>query len=414
MLKALRTTLFVLLISQSICAASQTPTTKSEMAQDAGNEATSNVQSEQADSNNVGSEDAQTEVKKDNIFKRIINYFETSNEDHTFDKAFDLTIVGGVGYSDNSSLSLGVVAAGLYRLDRSDTITPPSNVSLFGTASIIGQFAVGLEGNTIWRNSKHKLDYKLTLSATPRDLWGVGYDAGRYNPKSTFDEDRIDFQTRYLYGVKKSFYVGALLNFQSARGDDFTQIEYIYGQRREYTSTGIGAIVEYDSRDFIPNPYKGVYISMEYIIFPESLGNCDATLWRTRLTLNAYQRLWEGGILAGDIYAENNSKDTPWPMLARMGGSYRMRGYYQGQYTDNAMITAQVELRQRVWRRIGVVAWGGAGNVFPDFKNFNLSQTLPNYGIGLRWELKKRVNVRIDYGFGRHTSGLMLNINEAF
>lgn len=26
-----------------------------------------------------------------------------------------------------------------------------------------------------------------------------------------------------------------------------------------------------------------------------------------------------------------------------------MRGYYQGRYTDNDMITVQVELRQRIW-----------------------------------------------------------------
>ena len=38
----------------------------------------------------------------------------------------------------------------------------------------------------------------------------------------------------------------------------------------------------------------------------------------------------------------------------------------------------------------------------------------PNYGAGLRWELKKRVNVRLDYGFGKKTSGFLLNINEAF
>ena len=42
------------------------------------------------------------------------------------------------------------------------------------------------------------------------------------------------------------------------------------------------------------------------------------------------------------------------------------------------------------------------------------SQTLPNYGIGFRWELKKEVNVRLDYGFGKKTSGFLLSINEAF
>ena len=85
---------------------------------------------------------------------------------------------------------------------------------------------------------------------------------------------------------------------------------------------------------------------------------------------NGYTRVWKDAILATELYGEFNAAGTPWSMLARMGGSRRMRGYYEGQYNDNCMITFQAELRQRIWRRIGAVAWGGAGNVFHCFKRF--------------------------------------------
>jgi hypothetical protein len=39
---------------------------------------------------------------------------------------------------------------------------------------------------------------------------------------------------------------------------------------------------------------------------------------------------------------------------------------------------------------------------------------LPNYGIGYRWEFKKRVNVRLDWGFGKRQMGVIFSINEAF
>ena len=43
------------------------------------------------------------------------------------------------------------------------------------------------------------------------------------------------------------------------------------------------------------------------------------------------------------------------------------------------------------------------------------SHVLPNFGIGYRWEFKKDVNVRLDYGFGKGgQSGFIFNINEAF
>ena len=43
-----------------------------------------------------------------------------------------------------------------------------------------------------------------------------------------------------------------------------------------------------------------------------------------------------------------------------------------------------------------------------------LKHILPNYGFGYRWEFKKRVNVRLDLGFGKHQTGFIFNINEAF
>ena len=91
-----------------------------------------------------------------------------------------------------------------------------------------------------------------------------------------------------------------------------------------------------------------------------------------------------------------------------------MRGYYDGQYRDRNLTEIQIELRQHIYNRHGVAVWVGAGNVYKNFKTFRWSHTLPNYGIGYRWEFKNRVNVRLDYGFGKGQSGFLFQINEAF
>lgn len=349
-----------------------------------------------------------------NVFKRLVDYFGESTVDKTFTKKIDVTFAGGPSYSKNTSFGIGVLAAGLYRLDRTDSVTQPSNVSLFGSVSVSGFYALGIEGVNIFKANRSRIDYLIKFSSAPRSLWGVGYDAATYNPESTYVEKGYQVEGKYLYRVLPNTFIGASWSFQHTKGMKFTDESYLYGQREKYTATGIGAIVEYDSRDFIPNAYKGIYISLQETFFAKGLGTCDRTLWRTTFTADAYQQVWKGGVIAADLYAEFNSEGTPWPMLARMGGSYRMRGYYQGRYTDNDMITLQVELRQRIWRRIGCAVWGGAGNVFSRLPRFDWEHTLPNYGVGLRWELKKRVNIRIDYGFGRETSGFLLNVNEAF
>lgn len=356
----------------------------------------------------------QTAPAKPSFLRRLVAYFEGSTRDRTFEKKIDFTFAGGPSYSKNTSFGIGLLAAGLYRLDRTDSVTQPSNISIFGNVSVSGFYALGVTGNTIFARNRRRIDYTVMFSSAPRDLWGIGYDDGRYNEKSTYVEKHYLVEARYLHRVLPSMFVGGMLGFEHTNGHKFKNLSYIYGEKTHYTATGIGVIAEYDSRDFIPNPFRGVYVSLQETVYPEFLGNCGKTLWRTTFTADYYHRVWRDGVVAADFYAEFNSDGTPWPMLARMGGSERMRGYYQGRYTDNDMITVQVELRQRIWRRIGCVVWCGAGNVFGELKSFDWSKTLPNYGVGLRWELKKRTNVRLDYGFGRNTSGFLLNINEAF
>ena len=310
----------------------------------------------------------QSEAPKKNFFRRIVDYFGESTVDRTFEKKIDFTFAGGPSYSKNTNFGIGVLAAGLYRIDRTDSVTVPSDVSIFASVSVSGFYSVGISGNNIFTGNKQRISYTAMFSSAPRDFWGI----------------------------------------------KFSEPAYLEGERTQYTATGIGIVAEYDSRDFIPNPFRGIYVSFRETVYPKALGNCGQTLWRTTFTADFYLPVWKDAVLAADLYGVFNSDGTPWTLLARLGDNQRMRGYYLGQYTDNCMITFQTELRQRIWRRIGGVVWGGAGNVFPAFDRFRWDQTLPNYGIGLRWELKKRVNVRLDYGFGKKTSGFLLNINEAF
>ena len=196
-------------------------------------------------------------------------------------------------------------------------------------------------------------------------------------------------------------------------------LEYLDGRGLGYSATGISLILEYDSRDFIHNSHKGVFASLQAMIRPNALGSIDNTLWRINLNAAYYQPLWSGAVLALDLYGEFNSKDTPWVFYSQMGDRNRMRGYYEGQFMDRNLITAQAELRQKVWRMLGVAVWGGAGNCFHSFDSFLWSHTMPNYGVGLRWEINDRINFRFDYGFGGKVKGKIINgfvisLNEAF
>lgn len=350
------------------------------------------------------------------FFRRVGDYFKDSSRDRTLEKALDVTFIGGISYSKTTSLGFAVMAAGQYRVHR-DPDTRPSNVSLFANVTLTGSYSVGIDGNTFFSDGA-KMDYLLMFSSLPSAFWGIGYTNCDINPASSMVRRRVTFNARYLYPVAENLYIGGSADFNFTRATNYSAsfLNPAYlpaGERTYYSATGVGVNIEYDSRDYVTEASKGIYVSVSEKIYPKGVGNCPNTMWSTTFTVDWYQQLWKGGTLAADLYGELRSAGTPWFLLSRLGGSYRMRGYYEGRYIDRNMITLQVELRQRIWRRIGCVVWGGAGNVFGR-EAFSWGHTLPNYGVGLRWQFKHRVNIRVDYGFGRRTSGLVLNINEAF
>lgn len=352
-------------------------------------------------------------MPKKSFFKKLVDYFGDANKNKS-NKAFDFSIIGGPHYSSDTKLGLGLVAAGLYRMDRNDTIMSPSNVSLYGDVATSGFYLLGVRGNNLFPKDRFRLVYNLYFFSFPGNFWGTGYENGRNDDnKSSFKRLQNQIKVDFLVRLGKNLYLGPNISFDYVAGKDFTKPELLEGEPESTTSVGAGAALVYDSRDFLTNAYHGFYLKAEQRFYPGFLGN-KFGFSRTDVVADYYHPVWKGGVIATDFHTQLNYGDVPWTMLAPLGGSYRMRGYYEGRYRDRNLVELQVELRQNVWRRSGVALWVGAGNVFSNFGKFDWSHTLPNYGVGYRWEFKKRVNVRLDLGFGKGEKGFMFNINEAF
>lgn len=352
-------------------------------------------------------------VIKNNLFQRIYRYFQQSNEVRN-DKKFDFSIIGGPHFSKDTKLGLGIVASGLYRLDRTDTTLSPSNISLYGDITTTGFYLLGIDGNTIFPRDLYRLDVNMYFFSFLSQYWGIGYENGKRNDGYTkYKRKEMQIKLDFYRKIAPNTFVGITGMYRHVNGKDFKDISFLEGERNKISSLGGGVILTYDSRDFIPNPYKGTFAKIEQTFFSKFLGN-GYSFQRTDLQFRHYDRLWKGAVLAYDLNGTFNSGNIPWSMVALLGGPYRMRGYYEGQYRDNNLIVAQIELRQKVYKRHGVVAWVGAGNVFPKFNKFRWKETLPSYGLGYRWEFKNRVNIRLDYGIGKGQSSFYFNINEAF
>lgn len=91
-----------------------------------------------------------------------------------------------------------------------------------------------------------------------------------------------------------------------------------------------------------------------------------------------------------------------------------MRGYYEGRYRDRNVISGQAEIRHRLTWQHGIVGWLGAGTMVPSFHATGHRHWLPSVGVGYRFEFSPRMNVRLDYGVGRGSSGFYFQTGEAF
>lgn len=368
-----------------------------------------------------GNDSVKTE--KISFFKKIGNYFRNANKPKP-DKKFDISFIGGPQYSSATQFGIGIMAAGLYRSDRSDLSIQPSNVSLFGNVSTSGFYMLGVRGTHILPEDRYRLLYTVYFYSMPSNYWGIGYKAGSNNDYYwSYLRLQSQIKVDFLFRLSESLFIGPMASFDFVRGTDFTKKneadprsleQLIDGETPRVLTTGAGASIVYDSRDVITDAHKGIYLKIEQGFYPGFLGN-KYDFMMTDFIFDLYQKVWKGGVLALDLHGRFNYGDVPWTMKSRLGGMFRMRGYYEGQYRDNNLMEAQLELRQRVWKRNGVALWVGAGNVFENFRSFDFSHTLPNFGIGYRWEFKSRVNVRLDLGFGKNFKpGFMFNINEAF
>lgn len=348
------------------------------------------------------------------IIGRIIDYFGNANRPREHDK-FDISFIGGPHYSSDSKFGIGLVAAGAYNLDHTDTLDLyRSNVAVKLDMTTAKHFKLEFEGENIFPEDRSRLAYSIELSSVETRFWGIGYDECHDDAsESHYRYLAVDANLSQVWRIAPQFYVGPLLVVNYTDGRKFAKPEMWGGEPNHAFSWGTGISLRYDTRDCLTEPHTGVALRLDQQFRGRWLGNSRG-FNVNEFTASAYKPVWKGGILAGRVHWRCTWGDTPWCFLSTIGGSDNMRGYFDGRYRDKNEADICVELRQHVWRRNGIVCWVGAATLFPRFSDIEVAHVLPNAGIGYRWEFKDRMNVRVDLGFGRHQTGFIFSINEAF
>ncbi len=279
--------------------------------------------------------------------------------------------------------------------------------------SVLPIFYFGGSANII---NESKFIYSKEISK----FFGIGNNTPEIeNPEYEINFFRFYTEVGFETGLAQNLHVGFVyeytLNDITDKRKNIELIDNTVSGSNGGKTSGFGLLFIVDNRDNIFYPTKNSFFKIRMIFMGTNWGS-DYTYSRIVADYRKYFNLGNSHIIASQVYLESTSGDVPFFKLPALGGPNRMRGYFLGRYRDEAFLTWQIEYRKMFWWKIGAVAFFGMGDVARRLNQFDVSQFKYSYGVGLRYAFdeKENLNIRMDIGFGKNTSGVYFSLEEAF
>jgi outer membrane protein assembly factor BamA len=329
-----------------------------------------------------------------------------------------LTVIPFLYYTPETNVAFGGGGALTFRVGRKKTETRTSSVWAFGTYTLARQFQIVVKPEIYLSRDSFFLSGNLRYERTPQKFFGIGNDM----PASA-EEPYIPRVVTVELGVKKRFlghfFAGIHYGFEQMTmekvepGGQLDEGE-IPGSRGGLLS-GFGVSLDWDTRDAVIFPRKGVYLQFAADTYGAMTGS-DFTFTSLKFDFRKYFPVTAAQVLAVQALFKSGSGVVPFQKLAFIGGESLLRGYYRGRYRDKDILALQAEYRVLVWKRIGVAGFAGVADVFPRLAEFRVDRLKYSVGTGLRYMVNKRegTNLRLDMAWGKTSFGLYFTAQEAF
>lgn len=325
-----------------------------------------------------------------------------------------------VNYSPESSWEFGAAAQGYFRMPHQKRT---SIVQLDGLYSLKHQWYINAQGNLYFGNRvadtheqsapNWQLQFRAGYSNRPAYYYGTYSDSHFSNEGNTGigmlrHGTPYDLQRGYLHlhapiYIGQYFALGPMVDMLIAR----FSIKDIYTTVCPLVQLGVGAVAQYDSRDNVFYPTKGIFGKLSAM-----------AAWTNKVEIPEGQQATINGLLSVDfrqyiplphnfvfawqlkgqfmLSSYSISHLTLYPMLPRLGGQDGIRGVNSDMFRDDIMMAVQAELRIPIWSVFRATLFAGVGDVY-DFHNWHWEIPKVGYGIGLRAAINRaKVNLRFD------------------
>ena len=333
----------------------------------------------------------------------------------------------GPGYTPELGFLVTVGGLITFKTNPNDTLIQRSSSNLNLAVTSTGAIVASALPVTYWFKDKFRAEGELWYKDMPDHYFGVGY---KTNSALTKDDSVTKYsrqwwmvKVRPMWQFTKNNFLGMVIDFNETVGYDVNPYmeydPYIEEFGLENYNVGFGLILRHDSRDIPVNAWKGFFADISATFYGKYFG-AQNRYQVYQVDLRYYKTIHRKGmVLAGQAKSRVGVGDVPWGEVSMLGSPFDLRGYYWGQYRDKSMIYFIAEYRHtflkkgsRDLSKSGVVGWIATGSIAPGWNEY--TYWLPNFGIGYRYEIQPRMNVRLDLGFGKESRGIYFNFTEAF
>jgi len=328
-------------------------------------------------------------------------------------------------YTPDTRLGLGAAVIGFLRL-KSHT---DSTYTRLSTARLLADYTLNkqMDQQLIWSVFTREEKYLLRGELRHRVYTDRFYGIGNNTPVADEGKYKYDYVSAQLGGLKNlggRIFLGIdllLTNYYNPSTDSLSEgreslleAQQIAGYKGGLNS-GAGLVFLVDTRDNTAFASSGMLFEASVYNFGSMLGG-DFNYRNVNLNFSKYFEVRPGRVLAFNTVLNLNNGEVPVMRLAPVGGALILRGYARNRFLDDNFAGTQAEYRFPLYRRLGLAAFAGVGDVFGEPSDVHFSTLKYSVGSGLRYALSKeqKLNIRVDLGYGREGSNFYIVIGEAF
>lgn len=343
------------------------------------------------------------------------------------------SVLGGPSYTPEASFGVGGAVLASFRMNKQDTISQRSFLPVGLNLSINGTIVVAGAGTFFFNENRFRIYMNYGYRNEPSHYYGKGFEKAenleRGDSTTRFHRSYFQLYPRFVWEVRPHFYLGGLFDLNYTKVSDVNPVmeedPYFQQFKRKYFNVGIGGLIQYDTRDDVATPTRGMLLGANFKLFGKYWGgayNYEIIELEYRQFKNVFR---PRSTLAWIAKSQIGLGDVPFTELPTFGSPFDLRGYYMGKYRDKSMAYGIVEYRHmfgspakyksgNFWAKCGFVAWVGTGTIGET--PFDWNKWKLNFGVGLRFQMQPGKNFRLDIGKEPGQPGMQvyMNMTEAF